>query len=89
MLTRQAAKEMSDGGTLAARLCEISRFQVRIRDDDAPIGRNDIHMIGFHRHPSGHLTGGHLGMLLQELCQMTFITGVKVRNDHECHAGIR
>lgn len=65
MFTRQAAEEMINGGTLATRLCEFSRFQVRIRHDDVSIGRNDIHMIGFHLDPFGHLAGGHLCMLLQ------------------------
>lgn len=70
------------------RLVEFARVQMGIRQHDAAVGGNYIHMIGFHLDLFRHLLRWHVSVPLQEPRQVTLMLRMKMCDDYESHAGI-
>ena len=80
MLLRQRTEEEVDLRARAGRHLKCGQVQVFVVHQEAPAGRDHIHLVGLHRHPPGHLLHRHLRAGLQQFRQAAVVFGREV--DH-------
>ena len=71
---------------------KCSRFQevqFPVEDTHVPVGRNNIHGIGFHQHAVFHLPDFHAGVALDQLTQEALVGGVQMLNQDKSHSRVR
>ena len=57
-------------------------------DGQIAVRRNDVHVVGFHRHAVGRLADRHGGGSRQNLGQQAVVLGVEMLNEYDGQAGV-
>jgi hypothetical protein len=86
---RKKAEEQVDRHPLAARLVEFGRRYFVCRDVQAPVGRDDVHVVRLQRLAGPDLDNRHGCPRRQDARQLAMAPRMEMDDDNEGGAGVR